>query len=225
LLNPHVMHGYAILASTESWLSQNNSWITPLAAAVAALGAVGTVVVALFINHQAGKVAASQLQIAAAQNDIGEAQRTISGLAGLSQISDEMNKRRYLMAREGIARGYLDGNVEDKWAGDLLDLMEGVSIYEDNRLISIDVLTGLYSALFICWWYASDNVVHTYRQEVHDPLMWIGTERLIYNMHVAISAQSPEWAQRPSDELIRKVLIGDLEQASRLLTLLPDETE
>jgi hypothetical protein len=225
LLDPRVMHGYPILASAESWFSQNNGWITPFAAAVAALATVGTVVVALFINYQAGKVAASQLQIAAAQNDIGAAQRTISGLAGLSQISDEMNQLRYLLARQGIARGYLEGNVEDKWAGDLLDLMEGVSIYEDNRLITIDVLTGLYSALFICWWYASENVVRTYRQEVHDPMMWIGTERLVGNMHVAISAQSPEWAQRPSDELMKKVLTGDIDQTSRLLTLLPDQTE
>jgi hypothetical protein len=218
------VHGFAVLASAESWFTQNNGWITPLAAAVAAIATVGTVVVALFINHQAGKVADSQLEIAETQSEIAAAQKTISGLDGLSHISNEMNQRRYLEAREGIARGFLDGTVEDKWAGDLLDLMEGVSIYEVNRLITTDVLTSLYSALFICWWYASENVVRAYRLEVHDPLMWIGTERLIRNMHAAISAQSPEWAQRPDDELMRKVLKGDLDTACRLLTSLSDRT-
>ena len=217
--------------SIETWLNQNTAWLTPLAAVVAAVASVGTVLAALYISSRANRIAifqgqvqeaqlkieAAERDIAAAQREIAQGQKEIAGLAELSKIDQLMNERRFLEARRGIACGYLTGSVERKWAFELLDLMDQVSIYESENLISVPVLTSLYSGRFICWWYASFDLAQQYRDEMQDPPLWIGAQELIVKMHNDLIKQSPDWAHKPNDELMRKFFIEDLGQADRQL--------
>jgi hypothetical protein len=192
-------------SSGSSWLA-HTGWLVPLAALISSVAAFGTVVVAVYIGRQAQKVSAAQKEIA--------------GLAEVNKISERLNSRRYLSARRGVANGFLNNSVEQSCAYELLDFMEEVSIYESNNFIGIDTLGALYSAKFICWWYATEHLIKPYQDSVDDPLMWTGTQKLIIDLYIACAPGAPAWATRPSDAVMKTFFEGELKMvgaAERLL--------
>ena len=66
-----------MFASAGSWLA-HTAWLTPLAAVITAVGAVATVLVAVYIGIQA--------------SGISQGQREIAGLSELNKIMDDFDK-------------------------------------------------------------------------------------------------------------------------------------
>ena len=107
------------------------------------------------------------------------------------------------------------GHQDAFYSGEILDWIEEVSLYVRKDLILLDAIEDLGSFRIICWWYASVEIVKPERQRVADQGIWLGAEELVDDLHKSSRRQNTmEWAQRPSDKLMRGYFEDFLETVS-----------
>lgn len=189
-----------VLASAGSWLA-HTPWLVPPGTIVAAGAAVLTAIIAGYIGWQA--------------RDVANAQKEIAGLAEVTKMGDKLMGAEYLLARNNVARAYLDGEpVDPESAYDLLDFTEDLALYERNQYIDVDDLATLHSFKIICWWYAVEPVVGPFRTKRNDPTVWKGTQDLVAELHKSCRKQSKAWAVKPSDDMMRAFFEDELATVS-----------
>lgn len=211
---------WALWGNNPANVGTSDRWLD----VVLGLGAVATMLTfgaALWIGIKAASIAKTQNSIVAAQNAIVEGQKKIAGIAELRAIDELMITPSVLDARKTVAEAYLNRTAVDRSAaGELLDLMDQVSIYLGEGLISLDTLSSYYSGRFISWWYAVRDFAKAYRIELKDDPLWEGGESLVYAMQVEARERSWEWSTNPpNDEVLRRAFRESINQIDRFLKI------
>jgi len=125
-------------AIPSSWLS-HSLWVNPLASLVTAVGAIIAVLVAVFIGWQARNVASVQAATA--------------GLAELHKRYDEYESVEFRPTRRTAALSALLESVDETSMTRVLNWIEELAIYYDNRLLSLKIIEQMASIDVLCWWY------------------------------------------------------------------------
>ena len=191
-----------ILTSISSWLT-NTKWLTPLAASVTAIAAVGTVIAAVYIGHQASKVS--------------KGQKEITGLAEVNKLMEKYDSPRFQFIRRRVATSYLSGTPDDPYMYEILNFIEELSMYVTRDFISLDVVEELLSFSILCSWYAALPLVEPYREEMKDGGIWIGAEELVNKLHASSKKQGVEaWARPPDIDQMRSYFQQTLRTSEQL---------
>lgn len=189
-------------SSIYSWLS-TTKWIVPLTAIITAIGAVGTVVVAVYIGVQASHVSTGQKEIA--------------GLSEVNKLMAKYDSPHFTRIKRLAAISYLIGRTDELCMSEILDWIEELSMYFTRDFISLAVVEELLSFGVVCWWYACLPVVGIERSAMEDPGIWLGAEELVEALHVDSRKNDVmAWSERPDDKMMERYFLDVLRRQNEM---------